>query len=112
MKLAGFQSRFRRQSDCASKAEGVGLGPTRPLAELGGFRNRCRRPTLGLPFHERMAQDSNLPTARAVTSGFQPGALPDQPAILERSMKDSNLRIGCPMYALAGRCRSRWANAP
>jgi hypothetical protein len=30
----------------------------------------------------------------------------------ERSMKDSNLRTGRPMYALAGRCRSRWANAP
>jgi hypothetical protein len=85
---------------------------TRKGLNLGGFRDRCRRPTLGLPLRERMAQDSNLPTARAVTSGFQPRALPDQPAILERSMKDSNLRTGRPVYAVAGRCRSRWANAP
>ena len=59
-----------------------------------------------------MAQDSNLPTTLAVTSGFRPGTLPTRSAILERSMEDSNLRTGRPVYALAGRCRSRWANAP
>jgi hypothetical protein len=60
----------------------------------------------------RMAQDSNLPAACTATSGFQPGTLPTRSAILERSMKDSNLRTGHPVYAVAGRCRSRWANAP
>jgi hypothetical protein len=45
---------------------------------------------------ERMAQDSNLPTIRAVTTGFQPGTLPTRSAILERSMKDSNLRTKSP----------------
>jgi hypothetical protein len=52
---------------------------------------------IGLPRHMaappwRMAQDSNLPTACTVTSGFQPGALPARPAILARKVLGSNQR--------------------
>ena len=38
---------------------------------------------------QRMAQDSNLPTACAVTSGFRPGTLPTRSAILERRAEQS-----------------------
>jgi hypothetical protein len=67
----------------------VGLGPTRPLAGLGGFRDRCRRPTLGLPFHKRMASGSNARRTVALATAFQADPLP----------------LGQP--SSSGRCRDR-----
>jgi hypothetical protein len=73
-------------------AERVGLGPTRPL--------RARRfsgplPSSGtrLASPGRMAQDSNLSTAPAVTTGFQPGTLPTRSAIRSGERRT---RIPCP----------------
>jgi hypothetical protein len=61
-------------------AEGEGLEPSRPVKALrfsGPLPSSVTR--LALPV--RMAQDSNLPTARTVTSGFRPGTLPTRSAI-------------------------------
>lgn len=71
-------------------AEEIGVGPILRLSALSRFR-------IGLPRHmaappRRMAQDSNLPTACAVTSGFQPDALPARPAIPARKVLGSNQR--------------------
>src|SRR5580698_11173894 len=49
-----------------------------------------------------MAQDSNLPTTRAVTSGFRPGTLPTQSAILERRAEQSK-PTPCGAHSLATR---------
>jgi hypothetical protein len=65
-----------------------GSDPQGPCG-LGGFRNRCRRPTLGLPFHtgspvpERMASGSNARTARHRGRCFPSRPLTSRAAIQE-----------------------------
>ena len=65
-----------------------GSDPQGPCG-LGGFRNRCRRPTLGLPFHtgspvpERMASGSNARTARRRGRCFPSRPLTSRAAIQE-----------------------------
>lgn len=48
VRLAGFQSRFRRQVGLRIQS-GEGEARTHKAVKLAGFRIRCRRPTLGLP---------------------------------------------------------------
>jgi hypothetical protein len=107
----GFKSGSVSQSDCPSQAERVRLELTRPLSspgfESGAVvqHSAClsRADGAGLePAHDSR-RDLRFPAGHLANSVSHPRA--------EHEGLEPSHRV-TPVYALAGRCRSHWANAP
>ena len=80
------QAGGRAPAAASSVADDGGPDPQR-LRRPSGFEPEAAARQLHHP--SRMAQDSNLPTAYAVASGFRPGTLPTRSAILPRRAEQS-----------------------